>query len=285
MTQPRSSLVNKHTAFFLYQGKKIIFNFYAKQQAGTLVDTALFLGTGQVGRVPRWVAANVPAGVVVIEGLPHWESEPDGSDLVVFSQLYIQSAYEAVLKTFKISAMHIIGSSQAAPGVIWLANNTEQIKNVALVLPMGLNTAHFGSGGEARFKELRKRALLTVLQKDQSVLGDIRNVYISLNLIRIILAGISDGSTVNKYTVGISQDMTETMRQLTAKQKHLRRKLRVYVGEQDKVFPPNEIQQTLNEAGIQDVAIITVPDISHGSLATRKHGSFLAGVIKDIRGQ
>lgn len=277
--------VDKYSAFFSYQGKKIMFNFYARQQVGTTLDTVLFLGTGQVGKIPRWVAANMPTGVAVIEGLPHWESEPNGTDLVAFSHLYTQSAYRVVLETFKRQTMHIIGSSQAAPSTIWSANNNRgEVENVALVLPMGLNTARFGSDDEARFKELRKRALLTMMQKDQLIFGDIRNAYISLSLIRIILTGISDGSTVKKYTVGISEDMTEAMYQLAATQKRLRRKLTVYVGAQDKVFPPHEVQQTLRDAGIHDVTVITASSISHSSLAMRKLNSFLAGVIKDIRG-
>ena len=282
----RSAVVEKHSAFFAYRGRKIAFHFYTKQQANVPVDSVIFLGTGQVGKIPRWVASNAPPGVAVVEGLPHWESDPSGRDLVEFSHLYTQAAQAAVLKELQRSSMHIIGSSQAAPGIIWLANNhPEQVQNIALVLPMGLNTAHFGSDDKAKFKELRKRSLQSMMQKDQSIFGDIRNAYISLNLLRIILAGINDGSTVEKYTVGISQDMTAAMRQLVASQKHLGRKLTVYVGAQDKVFPPSEVRRTLNDADIHDVTIVTVPNISHGSLATRKHVSFLAQVIGDIRTQ
>lgn len=281
----RNPIIDTHSAFFLYKGKKIALNFYTRRQTGAVVNAVLFLGTGQVGKIPRWVAANMPAGVVVVEGLPHWESEASGSDLVAFSHLYTQSAFDAVLKEFKCSAMHIIGSSQAAPSAIWLANNnSEQIKNVAFILPMGLNTAYFGSNDRERFRELRRRALLTMMQKDQLIFGDIRNAYISLNLMRIIVAGIGDGSTVNKYTVGISEDMTEAMRQLIATQKRLGRKILVYVGERDKVFPPHEVRQALKDAEIHDVAAIVVPGISHGSLAMRKYNSFLAGVVKDVRG-
>jgi pimeloyl-ACP methyl ester carboxylesterase len=279
----RVPVIDKHAASFLYRGRKVTFNFYARQQADAVIHTILFLGTGQVGKIPRWVAANMPAGVVVVEGLPHWESDPSGSDLVAFSHLYTQSAFDAVLEKFKGSAIHVIGSSQAAPSAIWLANtNSAQIKNVALVLPMGLNTAYFGSDDMTRFRELRRRALLTLVQRDQLLFSDIRNVYISLSLLRIILAGINDGSTVRKYTIGISEDMTEAMRRLAATQKRLHRKLLVYVGEHDKVFPSSEVRQTLKEAGIHDVVVTTAPGISHGSLAVRTYNAFLAGVVKDI---
>jgi pimeloyl-ACP methyl ester carboxylesterase len=265
----------KHSTSFQYRDRKVKVTFYVKEDTDVVVDTILFLGTGQVGKIPRWVAANMPNGVVVVEGLPHWESQTDGSDLVAFSHSYTQTAFEAILKTFKCSAMHIIGSSQAAPSTIWLANSKSgKVKNIALVLPMGLNTAYFGANDKDRFKELRKRALLTMLQKDQHVFSDLRNMHISLTLIRIILAGIGDGSTVKKYTVGISEDMTEATRRLIARQKQLHRKLLLYIGENDKVFPPNEIRQSLSKAGIYNVSIVIMPNVSHSSLAMRKYRIF-----------
>jgi len=277
MMQPQTPSINKYTTTFTYREKKISVNFYVNKQDGAAVDTVLFLGTGQVGKIPRWVAAHAPAGVVVVEGLPHWESAPNGSDLVAFSNLYTRSAYDAILKTFKCTNMHVIASSQAAPSVLWLVSEAiGQVHNVAFILPMGFNTEYFGMSNVARFKELRKRALLTILQKDQSVFSDIRNMYISFNLMRIILAGISDGSTVKKYTVGISENMTEVLRKFAVQQKRLGHQLTIYVGARDKVFPPHEVRQTLSDADICDVTIITVPDISHASLATRRHQSLLA---------
>lgn len=280
----RQMLPRKYTTFFLYGGKKITYNFYARQDVGVEVDSVLFMGTGQIGKIPMWTAANMPAGTVVVEGLPHWESDPSGKDLVAFSHAYTRSVYETVLATFKCAAMHIIGSSQAAPSVIWFArNHSEQVKNVALLLPMGLNTIHFGADDQARFRTLRRRALVTMMQNDQSVFGDVRNAYISLCLLRIILAGIKDGSTVRQYTVGISQDMSEDMRQLATTQQRLGRNLMVYVGARDKVFPPHEVQQALEDAGIKGVALSTVPGISHASLATQKCMPLLAAVSEDIR--
>jgi pimeloyl-ACP methyl ester carboxylesterase len=284
MMQLHASMVNKYTALFVYQDKKVHVSFYTRRGVEATVDTVLFLGTGQVGKIPRWVAANMPAGVAVVEGLPHWESDPSGSDLVAFSHLYTRSAYDAVLKEFGRTSMHIIASSQAAPSATWLANQMpEQVQNVALILPMGFNTAYFGLNDAARFKELLKRALQSMLQKEQSIFSDVRNMYISLTIMKIVFAGIVDGSTVKKYSVGISEDMIEVLRQLSAKQKRLHRKLTIYLGARDKVFPPHEIRQALRDADIRDVSLITVPGISHASLAISKYRPLLARVVDEVR--
>jgi pimeloyl-ACP methyl ester carboxylesterase len=282
MTHAKASLLVKHTAIFTYLGSNIPFNFWTNTTVGNPPDTVLFLGTGQIGKIPGWIARAAPTGLVVVDGMPHWHSDPTADDLVSFANNYMQCAFEAVLNTFDRAAMHVIGESQAAPSVIWLANQLpDKVTNIALVLPMGLNTSSFGATDEARFAELRRRALKSILQRDQSALWDVRNLYISGVVAKIIIAGLRDGSTVRKYTKGISQDMIKDFKQLLADRPHHR--ITLLLGGKDHVFPASEITESLKQAAISKVNIEILPEKSHGSLAVRSARPLVSRAMAAVR--
>lgn len=260
------------------------YSFWSNSTSEIAPDTVLFLGTGQVGKIPKWVADRAPSGVVIVEGLPHWHSDPSGEDLKDFTQLYTESAFQVVLETFKTTSMHIVGVSQATPGTVWLANSMpENIKNVALVLPMGLTTSILGRTDKERFKELRKRSIRTLLQTGQSLFHDFRNIYIATLLIKIVVAGIPNGSTVNKYTKGISQALLGDFASLIVTQEKYKRHVSLLVGAEDKIFPAHEIKQALAEAALDTVNIIVVPKLSHSSLAIRSSQQVVDQAINTVR--
>lgn len=280
MQQNKAKRAKKHRALFAYADKKVPFYFWL-QESDTPPDTVLFLGTGQVGKIPRWVTQAAPSGVVVVEGLPHWHSNASASDLVEFSLAYTKCAYEAVLETFQLSSMNIIGESQACPPTIWLANQLpEKTRNIALILPMGLNADSFGETDEAKFKELRKRSLQTILQPEQF---DLRNLYAAMQLLRIILSGIRDGSTVKKYTKGISQDITEEFRTLLKHRAMKSHSVTLFIGERDKLFPTHEIEQSLKKASINNVHIEIIPRKSHTSLVVKTARPIINRVVEMVR--
>ncbi len=279
---PKSNNVpTKHTVAFVYRDNQISFNFWC---AGSTPDTVLFLGTGQVGKIPKWTAESAPAGLVVVEGLPHWQSDPSADDLVDFSHTYAEAAYAAVLKVFNLASMHVIGESQAAPSTIWLANHSlERVNNIVLLLPMGLNVSSFGDTDEARFKELRKRAIQTAFQLQQSPFKSLRNVYVAGLLVKIILSGRRDGSTVKKYTTGISLDMLEEFRILLAKRKEDTHSVALLLGAQDKIFSAHEIERSLKKASVEDVDMIIAPRQSHSSPVTRSGRDLVARAMEIVR--
>lgn len=280
MLQNKTKQVKKHRALFAYANKEIPFYFWL-QESDTLPDTVLFLGTGQVGKIPRWIARVAPAGVVIVEGIPHWHSDASASDLVDFSLAYTKCAYEAILETFKLSSMNIVGESQACPPAIWLTNQLpERTRNIALILPMGLNTDNFGETDEAKFKELRKRSLQTILQPEQF---DLRNLYAAMQLLRIILSSIKDGSTVKKYTKGISQDITEEFRTLLKHRAMKSHSVTLFIGERDKLFPAHEIEQSLKKASINNVHIEIIPRKSHTSLVVKTARPIINMVVEMVR--
>ncbi|MGF7229451.1 MAG: hypothetical protein ACQR33_05735 [Candidatus Saccharibacteria bacterium] len=280
----KSSKLVRHSASFLYAGKEIQCSFWSNDTPGTTPDTVLFLGTGQVGKIPKWIAGKTPFGVVVVEGLPHWHSDPSGEDLKEFTQLYTESVFRDVLDKFRTTRMHIIGVSQATPGTVWLANSmSENIKNVALVLPMGLTTNILGSTDRERFKELRKRSIQTLLQPGQSPFHDFRNIYIAALLTKIVVAGIPSGSTVNKYTAGISQDLLADFESLIATQEKYKRHVSLLIGAEDKIFPAHEIKQALAEAALDNVDMLVVPKLSHSSLAIKSSQQVVDQAINTVR--
>jgi hypothetical protein len=148
---------------------------------------------------------------------------------------------------------------------------------------MGLNTSSFGDTDQARFKELRKRALQTLVHIEQSWLRDVRNVYITALLLKIIASGVRDGSTVNKYTMGISEDMMDQFRRLTEGQERRRRSLTLFLGAQDNIFPANEIKQSLKKASIGSIDIVVVARKSHSSLALRSSRPLVRRVVEVVR--
>jgi pimeloyl-ACP methyl ester carboxylesterase len=284
MSRTGHSLPVKHRSTFDYSGKEIPFYFWSNDNQDIPPDAVIFLGTGQVARITKWVASGAPPGVVVVGGLPHWHSDPSAKDLVAFSNAYTKCAYETALRTFGASSMHVIGESQAAPSTIWLANHLrEKIDNVALVLPMGLNTRHFGATDGERFRELRKRSLRTLLQIGQSPFHDLRNIYISALLAKIILLGVRDSSTTKKYTMGISQDMLEDFRTLLEDWRGLQRTVTLFVGDEDRIFVASEIMQSLKKASINNVHLEVVAHTSHSSLAIRSSQPLLKRAVAGVR--
>jgi pimeloyl-ACP methyl ester carboxylesterase len=275
--------IRKHTATLIWKSKTILFHFWAHLDAGQTPDTILFLGTGQIAKIPKWVAESAQPGVVVVEGLPHWHSDPSGQDLKEYSHAFTIRAYEAVQEIFNIDKPNLIGGSQSTPSTIWLANQlADAINNVALVFPMGINTRNFGEDNQERFSELKRRALRTARQREQSSFKDTRNLYITNLLLLIVLRGLRDGSTVNKYTVGISEDMTNEFRQLVDSQRIREHSITLFLGTKDELFPPEEIEYALQVAGIE-VDMEIVHGATHSSLALKGNVPLVQRVIKKVR--
>src|SRR5688572_9566873 len=109
MKQPQ-----QYVRSFRYGGKEISFSFWLTPEDTIHPDIAIFLGAGQVGSIPRWVARSAGPGVVVVDGLPHWESHPSGHDTAQFATAYIQRAFEAIQKEFGLRELNVIAESQAA---------------------------------------------------------------------------------------------------------------------------------------------------------------------------
>lgn len=260
----------KHVGIFRYAGKEIIFNFWLSCPEKRPPDTIVFLGAGQVGIIPRWIANAAGRGIIVVEGLPHWESGANPSDLIKFCKAYVKTAFIAALRTFNVPSLNIIAESQAAPASIALAASMPaQIGNVVLVRPLGFSVAAYGKSEQARLRVFYRRILRTAMQPHQSLIHDPRNAWAAAIATRAMLREPSLSSLAKKYAVGISYDVLKTCRQVAKIQKEKGGLLAIILSEKDKLFPPNEVIAALDSFGIRDVRVEITPDTSHSSLAVR----------------
>lgn len=272
----------KYTGTFLYSQKEIPFHYWSRSDPTEHIDTVIFLGTSQVGRIAKWVAGNAPTGTVVVEGLPHKEADRSARDLKEFARSYTNTAFQSVRKTFNVSSVHIIAESQAAPGVIWAAlDQIAYVRNVALIAPLGFTAHILGETPRKRLTELKKRGIRSSLQFAQSPLYDLRNIYLSLVLLHVMLFDAQWKVSGQKYAVGASHDLREDCQRLTNLLRQQGNSLTFILGKKDKLFPPSEILASLKGAGIKS-AIVTLKT-SHASLAIHDGKHILATAVKAVR--
>lgn len=247
------------------------------------IDSIVFLGSGQHGRITKWVAANTPIGTVVVEGLPHKMADRNAHDLKEFAHRYTSTALLAVLKAFDLDSVHIVAESQAAPGVIWAAlDDLRRVKNVALIAPLGFTAHILGSSPKERLKELKRRAFLSAMQLPQSPLYDWRNFYLNSLMLPALLFDTRWRASGQKYAVGASHDLREDCRRLAAGLHRQDNTLTLILGHRDRIFPPAEITEAVEKAGIKYLSI-TILKTSHTSLATRDGKTTLRKAIAAVR--
>lgn len=281
MTKP---VLQRHASSFRYGPKEIPFYFWSHTSSEiTAIDTVIFLGSGQFGRIAKWVAGNAPAGTAIVEGLPHKEADRSARDLKEFARDYTVAAFEAVLKAFRISTANIVAESQAAPGAIWAAlDRIDRVNNVVLIAPLGLTAHILGNTPKERLKELKKRAFLSAMQPAQSPLYDPRNFYLSSLMLHVVLYDTRWKVSGQKYAAGASHDLREDCRKLADKLHDKDHNLTLILGERDKIFPPREIATSMKEAGVKHDATI-MPKTSHASLAIRDGKLILGQAIQAVR--
>jgi hypothetical protein len=276
--------LTKHTGRFPYGGKDISFDFWVHARAGATPDTVVFLGTGQNGRIPKWVAEASPSGVVVIGGAPHWIAHPSAHDLHDFMCDFSRVSYEAALAACGMDSAHVVAHSQAAPGAVRLAvDRPQMVRNLALISPLGFGASTFGNTPLERFRNLQKRSLASLLQIAQSPLYDWRNLYAGVMILRAILSEAERGASTRKYSSGLSYDILEDCRDLLKVQKQAKTTTTLVLCGKDKIFTPKEILNTLKMAQITDMKHLTLPKVSHSMLAIRGGRDALLTAVKAVR--
>jgi pimeloyl-ACP methyl ester carboxylesterase len=218
-----------------------------------------------------------------VDGLPHWESDPDKWDIEKFSRDYIQSTYKTVLTKFGLSSMHVLGESQAAPGTVLLANTSpNKIRNLALIRPLGFSVDAYGATPEQRYKNFRRRIFLTQLQIWRRLLIEPRYLQISLLAYRAIRREPSQKAIKDKYTAGVSYDLTHHCRSAANKLHAQGGTLIILIGKDDKIFSAAEILATLRKGNIKYVSTVLLPG-GHASLAVRSSKVVLQKALRIVR--
>lgn len=265
-----------------HSAAKISFKFWAQDTKKT-PDTILFLGVGQVGKTPKWVARHAPPGIVVVEGLPYWYSGSSATALEKFTRQYTTTALHAILKTFGMHSANLIGTSQATYAVIMLGlENPESVRNVGVVFPQGLTVRNLGSTPAERLKEFKRRALRTFLQYQQSPLHDLRNLYSTYRALQAILSDTHKASK-HKFMTALSYDILPDLEKLLAQLTKSGGYLVVTLAEKDKIFRVSEVLPRLDAIKRSNLKILRLPDTTHSSLTLRSNRKPLARIVTMVR--
>lgn len=270
----------KYTRTFEYDGRTIEFHCWNIEATDRTPDTIVFLGAGQVGRIPRWVALSAGPGVVVVEGLPHWEAHPSGHDTAEFAALYAKSAFLEIQKIFGITRIHLIAESQAAPASVLMAlAHSDYVENIVLVRPLGFSAKAFGQTEQERLKVFGRRAFRTILQ----LMRHPRNVAIGIIMLRAMLRESSFRAFISKYAKGISYDALQDYVRLLAVQKQKGHTTTLLLGEKDWLFPPREVLSAFSDIGLEEASVVVVPKTGHASFATPSSGVILQQALALVR--
>lgn len=277
-------LLQKNIGIFRYGKKEIPFCFWAHLSDNTsTIDTVIFLGSGQSGRIVKWAAGNAPTGTVIVEGLPHKLADRSARDLKEFTKQYTEVALLSVTKVFDISSVNVIAESQAAPGVIWTAlDHLDKVKNVALIAPLGFTAHTLGDSPKQRLKKLKRRAFLSALQFKQSPLYDVRNFYLGFLMVYVVLHDAKWNVSGQKYAVGASHDVRLEADELANYLHKNGRSLMLILGERDKIFSPHEVMSSVEGMGIKHITTIVL-ETSHTSLAIRDGKHILDRAVRAVR--
>ncbi|HSX07354.1 MAG TPA: hypothetical protein VLG11_00485 [Candidatus Saccharimonadales bacterium] len=275
----KARTAKRHSRIFRYNGQSIQYCYWTSPGQAEL-DTIIFLGTGQTGSIPKWVASQCPSGVAVVAGAPHWKADASGKDLKDFTIAYTRTSFDRVFADHQLKHVSTIAISQAAPGVIWAApSRAAQIKALCLIAPLGLTTEFFGGSDAARMRELKRRAYRNFRQLKQSPLYSPRNLYSFLLLIGVRMREAERGASDRKYAEGLSYTIVKDCYQLA-------RQLPFYLflGARDVIFPPNEVHAALERAGKHDIKTTVLP-LSHPTFIARREAKLLRQIIAKVRAE
>lgn len=277
--------LQRYTSEFFYDNQRISFHFWVHDDQ-IAIDTVVFLGSAQVGAIPKWVSEHAGPGVAIVAGLPHWKAHPSGHDLKQFTEEYSLAAFRAVIGQFGIvTPINVVGISQAVPGTVWLAARyPDKVRNIALVVPLGFTMQTFGDTPQTRLKELKKRVMRNILQpQKQSTSSVIRGLYVTLIILRARFLETDPDGSDNKYAAGLSYDLAEDCRCVLENQKNKKQTLTIFLGEKDLIFPPHEVKAALRKADLTYAKVVVLPKVAHPSFVARHEGDVLRSIVTTVR--
>lgn len=238
------------------------------------IKTILFLGLAQLGHVAEHVASICPPGIAIVEGASHWNAADDGHDVPAYVSNYAYCSLQRVIDEFELGEVDIIAESQAAASiVIALAHSDyiENVRNIVLVQPHGLNRSAFGADPDAMIHELRRRTLRNARHQVRPLLTDksLRTSHRQL----LKYANLNDPASRARYVAGLDYGTVDDLRVVASSHR-----TRIVCGEKDELFPPSEITDNLRANDIYvDVSI--VPGVPHSPLGTRLGQRLLAEAL------
>ena len=258
----------RHEFSYIYRDTNIPYVIYSNTDEPT-IETILFLGTVQVGKLPKWVAELCPTRTAVVQGAPHWNAKADGSDIPAFVRGFTKSAFANVFRAFSVSSPIVIADSQAAPAVVSLfASSRYDWSKLVLLQPLGLTVKAYGNSSKERATTLKRRVVSNARYQLLPLLYDKRLRYNHKLLNKTV--NMRDTKATAQYTAGLKYDIVPEL----AKLYNVNQNIVVICGEYDKLFPASEIRKSLRKSNVS-LKITTVKKVPHSPLASRQGGKLL----------
>ncbi len=263
---------------YSYNGKKIPFTVWLTEDSGAL-DTVVFLGTVQVGKLAEWVARDCPPRTAIVQGAPQWFAKEDGSDTAEFMYGFTESAFKSLQANYSFKSLHVIAESQAVPGVVLLFNMTEYkhcLKSAVLLQPLGFTANIFAGTDEQRLALFKKRIIKNAYHQLTGLLLDSRLRHNHRQLTK--LTSFRDPQVKAQYNSGLKHDSLPELKQLLSHNSHVT----IICGSNDKIFPPHEIKASLKLYGLK-VPLLTVVGVPHSPPATKQGNKLMAKAFSLLR--
>lgn len=267
MRRQKKLALEQTTYTYRYNNTNISYTIWATKGEGNIVETVIFLGTIQIDNLVKWVAESCPPGTIVVQGVPHWLAQSDGSDIPEYMFHFTKCVLDALLKDFSLTRAHIIAESQAVPGILKLftwKRYTHYAKKITLLQPLGLNTAAYQGAEELRIKVFRRRIIANLLHQFPTLMFDRRLRYNHRLANKMVGIALRNPKARAQYSSGLSYDAMSHLRHLAS----LHKDVVIICGANDKIFPAAEIRAALIENKIT-IPVHAIKGAPHSPLATR----------------
>jgi pimeloyl-ACP methyl ester carboxylesterase len=258
MSDPKPT---KHVAYFSYANQAIPVAIWVRGSFAN-VHTVLFLGTIQIGPLPKIIASSCPVGVAVVQGAPHWYAQPNGNDIPDLIYAFTEYIYDFIqLQT--LIRLNIIAESQAAPGALRLAaRKNSKIHKIVLLQPLSFNSDAFSATNAQNFDQLLARTRKNFHYQIPFLATDTGLILNYIIMLAFSVRETALGRLKNHYAAGLT---LSSVNDLLA----VNNIASIIVGENDQIFPYSEIAKTLKDNNIQNIHISTIANIPHSPLSSK----------------
>jgi hypothetical protein len=219
----------------------------------------LQMGMGNEGRRVRLATAEQLGargvrGITLLDATPYRKVEPDKDSLTSLAAYTIDGVALHLKEQYGIETLHAIGESQGSVAVLESMRNPNSPLNgrLGLIHPLGLTPEVL------TVPRFMTRMLQTAVQNDIELAGTLVGMHASKRALGdLILTGGQQIKSAASY------DGTEALKEILESHD-----VAVFAGEDDRLFPPIEIEDHLSRVGIHDHKY-EIGDGPHAALALR----------------
>lgn len=249
---------------YIYDDKSIPYKVWLSDDSRN-IRMIIFLGTVQIGMMPKWVAEKCPSGTAVVEGAPYWFARADGSDMHEYMFNYAKSAYDSLSKDYDFENLSVLAESQAAPAAVRMFTQepySKFVQKLILLQPLGFNAHKYPGSNDQKMRVFRRRILKNLIYQMPASLCDEKWRY----SYRALSSKVSfrDRTSRAHYASGLKYDATADL----SRSKIELDNITIICGTNDQLFPPGEIKETLDRKNLP-IDLIEIKGAPHSPLFTK----------------